>query len=327
MTAVIGAGIVFPGAAALIPDAAGSSVLTLELQSPRAPPSPLFPSSTGSCLAEVGPGLGQCLHPFPLRQQSLAAASPKYGSVFSGLLRKSWETGLGKPRGHLGLGHWCQRRLPVPVPGTSPARAVPAGPSPQHLLFLTGHQQLHDQQHSCQPAPGHPPACSPRQPVRVPHWQRRLQDQGDPRGAWCPAQGSPRRGGIQVSPRANPCAVPAPGMWHHRDFFGAPCIFSAWQAETQGRPFSARCCPSQLDAWVLAPPFPRLLTASSLAFSEILEREMRSAVSFSTGCCWINSARLCWHGDWLGLGYRNRLSPGPPLPPQAPGDRIVSSWD
>lgn len=87
--------------------------------------------------------------------------------------------------------------------------------------------------------------------------------------------GGAHGGGIQVSPRANPCAVPAPGMWHHRDFFGAPCIFSAWQAETQGRPFSARCCPSQLDAWVLAPPFPRLLTASSLAFSEILEREMR----------------------------------------------------
>lgn len=125
--------------------------------------------------------------------------------------------GLGKPRGHLGPGCWCQRHLPVPAPGTSPARAVPAGLSPQHLLFLAGHQQLHDQQHSCQPAPGHPPACGPRQPVRVPHWQRRLQDQGDPRGAWCPAQGGSTRG-VQVSPRANPCIVPASGMWRHWDF-------------------------------------------------------------------------------------------------------------
>lgn len=225
MTAVIGAGIVFPGAAALIPDAAGSSVLTLELQSPRVPPSPLFPSTTGSCLAEVGPGLGQCLHPFPLRQQSLAAASPKYGSVFSGLLRKSWKTGLGKPRGHLGLGHWCQRRLPVPVPGTSPARAVPAGPSPQHLLFLAGHQQLHDQQHSCQPAPGHPPACSPRQPVRVPHWQRRLQDQGDPRGAWCPARGGPRWGGNSSVPKGKSLCCPRPRDVASQGFFWSSLYF------------------------------------------------------------------------------------------------------
>lgn len=46
------------------------------------PPSPLCPSSAGSCLAEVGPSLGRCLNPFPLRQQSLAAASPKYIRVF-----------------------------------------------------------------------------------------------------------------------------------------------------------------------------------------------------------------------------------------------------
>lgn len=223
--------------------------------------------------------------PISIEAAEFGCCFPKiHPCAFSGLLRKSWES----PEVTLAWARRCRRHLAVPVPGTSPARALAAGLGPHRLLFLAGHQQLHDQQHSCQPAPGHPAARGPRQPVRVPHWQGRLQDQGDPRGAWCPA-----RGGSRV-PKGTSQRCPHPGDVVSRGIFGALCIFSAWHADTQ----LCWCCPSQLEGWGLAPP-PH---SSWLPFP-----------TFWGGRCSLGRAlgAAALTGRCLGLGYGARLGPGP----------------
>lgn len=51
------------------------------------------------------------------------------------------------------------------------------------LLYLhPGHKQLNDKQYSHQQAPSDPTHCGACQPVRLPDWERWLQDQGNSRG-------------------------------------------------------------------------------------------------------------------------------------------------
>lgn len=50
-------------------------------------------------------------------------------------------------------------------------------------ISFVGHHQLHEQQPSHQQASCHIEAGGPSQPMWLPHWERRLQDQRDERGS------------------------------------------------------------------------------------------------------------------------------------------------
>lgn len=111
-----------------------------------------------------------------------------------------------------------------------------------------------------------------------------------------------------MSPRVNPCAVPAQGMWHHGGFWRSLCFSACQTRRDSGQ--SLLCPVLSLTAWFPAAPFPWLLTALSPAFSQILERELGSrpvlplAVPLSTGCCWVNSAALETGLAWVtGTGW------------------------
>jgi len=74
----------------------------------------------------------------------------------------------------------CSHQLSPPLTGSH----LPS------LLFASGYNQLYEQQSGHQQTPRDPEARRPGQPVRLPHRQRRLQNQRDERGSDSSADGA-----------------------------------------------------------------------------------------------------------------------------------------